>query len=163
METQLSRRRFASLDMHTHTKHTDTHTRVRTYAPGFVRSLASKEMWVAAGSHTGTINVLDLRIGELLHMWKPYELAVAPSVRLPPLPSPPSLPPLPSLPPSLPSLPSLTFIPYSFFGLHVPSGFCNVLRSVTFCLSFHLRARTWSSVYFSFLPSLILPSSPPFP
>jgi WD repeat-containing protein 81 len=43
---------------------------------GILRCLACGDNWVAVGSNSGTVNTLDLRMGELLHHWKPSDYSV---------------------------------------------------------------------------------------
>ena len=45
---------------------------------GILRCLACGDNWVAVGSNSGTVNTLDLRMGELLHHWKPSDYSVIP-------------------------------------------------------------------------------------
>ena len=46
------------------------------YMSGIVRCLACGDNWVAVGTNNGTVNTLDLRMGELLHQWKPSDYSI---------------------------------------------------------------------------------------
>ena len=43
---------------------------------GILRCLTCGDNWVAVGNNTGTINTLDLRMGELLNQWKPSDFSL---------------------------------------------------------------------------------------
>ena len=43
---------------------------------GILRCLTCTENWVAVGNYNGTINTLDIRMGEFLHYWKPSDYSV---------------------------------------------------------------------------------------
>ena len=46
------------------------------YCTGILRCLACGDNWVAVGNNSGTVNTLDLRMGELLHHWRPSDYSV---------------------------------------------------------------------------------------
>lgn len=40
---------------------------------GIIKLLACADNWIAVGNHSGAINTLDVRTGELLSLWKPAD------------------------------------------------------------------------------------------
>ena len=40
-----------------------------------LKCLTCTENWVAVGNYTGSINTLDMRMGEFLHSWKPSDFS----------------------------------------------------------------------------------------
>jgi hypothetical protein len=45
---------------------------------GLVKCLSCGDNWVAVGSTGGTVSTLDLRMGALLHQWRPSEFNLVP-------------------------------------------------------------------------------------
>ena len=45
---------------------------------GLVKCLCCGDNWVAVGSTGGTVSTLDLRMGALLHQWRPSEFNLVP-------------------------------------------------------------------------------------
>lgn len=44
--------------------------------PGILRSVVCGDNWVAVGNNNGTINTIDMRMGALLHHWRPNDYAL---------------------------------------------------------------------------------------